>query len=113
MVFFILDKPFKIGVLIYLILQEIFYSQAPHLKNIFQSMEPTMMRNYRTIRYHLRQADPKLTDMVDFITLKTILAKSGIRFSNEDEFHILEHFDTGLTGKINYRDFLRIFVWYA
>ena len=95
------------------VFQEIFYSQVPHLKNMFESMEPAMVRNFRTIRYHLRRADPKLTDMVDFVTLKSILAKFDIYFSSEDEFHLLEHFDTRLSGKINYRDFLRIFVWYA
>lgn len=93
--------------------KEIFYSKAPQLKKIFEAMEPTITRNFRTIRFHLRRADPKVTDTVDFVTLKSILAKSGVYFSSEDEFHILHYFDQYLTGKINYRDFLRIFVWYV
>jgi len=93
--------------------KEILYSQAPHMKKIFDSMESAIVRNFRTIRYHLHRVDSKVTGTVDFNTLVNILEKSAIYFSPEDEFHILEYFDTSLTGKINYRDFLRVFVWYA
>ncbi|XP_054717444.1 EF-hand calcium-binding domain-containing protein 6-like [Uloborus diversus] len=93
--------------------KEILYSKAPQLKNIFESIEPAIIRNFRTIRFNLRRADPKVTGIIDFKVLKSILAKSGIYFSKEDEFQILEYFDSHLAGKINYRDFLRIFVWYA
>ncbi|CAL1284062.1 unnamed protein product [Larinioides sclopetarius] len=93
--------------------KEILYASAPHLRQIIDSIEPAIVRNFRTIRFHLRRADPKVTGYVDFNVLKNILAKSGINFSKEDEFHVLEYFDSHLTGKINYRDFLRIFVWYA
>ncbi|XP_035227514.1 EF-hand calcium-binding domain-containing protein 6-like [Stegodyphus dumicola] len=91
----------------------ILYSKAPHLKHIFDAMESAIIRNFRKIRFHLHRADPKVTGTVDFTVLKNILAKSGIYFTKEEEFHILEYFDVHLKGKINYRDFLRIFVWYA
>ncbi|XP_055951550.1 EF-hand calcium-binding domain-containing protein 6-like [Argiope bruennichi] len=93
--------------------KEILYASAPHLRRIIDTIEPAIVRNFRAIRFHLRRADPKVTGFVDFNVLKNILAKSGIQFNKEDEFHVLEYFDSHLSGKINYRDFLRIFVWYA
>ncbi|GFT80125.1 EF-hand calcium-binding domain-containing protein 6 [Nephila pilipes] len=93
--------------------KEILYDRAPHLRSLFDSIEPTIIRNFRTIRFHLRRADPKVTGSVDFDILKNILAKSGIIFNKEEEFHLLEYFDSHLTSRINYREFLRIFVWYA
>ncbi|GFY62990.1 EF-hand calcium-binding domain-containing protein 6 [Trichonephila inaurata madagascariensis] len=91
--------------------KEILYDRAPHLKSLIESIEPAIIRNFRTIRFHLRRADPKVTGMVDFSVLKNILSKSDISFTKEEEFHLLEYFDSHLSGRINYREFLRIFVW--
>ncbi|XP_015913325.2 EF-hand calcium-binding domain-containing protein 6 isoform X1 [Parasteatoda tepidariorum] len=93
--------------------KDILFSEAPHLKKIIVAIEPVIIRNIRTIRYHLNRADPKLSGVVDFSVLTGILDKSGVRFSPEEEFFILEYFDKSLGGKINYREFLQIFVWYA
>ncbi|KAG8185328.1 hypothetical protein JTE90_008233 [Oedothorax gibbosus] len=93
--------------------KEILYENAPQLKPIFEAMEPAIIRNYRAIRFYLRRADPKVTGTVLFEVLQNVLEKYGIHFNNENQFHILEYFDSNLNGKINYRDFLRVFVWFA
>ncbi|GIY16801.1 EF-hand calcium-binding domain-containing protein 6 [Caerostris darwini] len=61
--------------------KEILYARAPHLRNIIDSIEPSIVRNFRTIRFHLRRADPKVTGVVDFNILKNILVESTIEIS--------------------------------
>lgn len=87
--------------------------EAPLLKGTFDSMKIPILANFRALRHRFRRMDPKITGVVDFVAFQIVLRQSNVYLTDEEVFHVLEYFDPHLTGKINYRDFLRVFVWYA
>lgn len=65
-----------------------------------------MANDWKSLRRSFKKADAKNTGSVPLTDLKATLKAANVEMTEEEIYQIMSHFDTGLSGKIEYGRFL-------
>uniref|UniRef100_H0WJE7 EF-hand calcium-binding domain-containing protein 6 n=1 Tax=Otolemur garnettii TaxID=30611 RepID=H0WJE7_OTOGA len=73
-------------------------------------IQPKIMHCWRPMRRTFKTYDEAGTGLLNVADFRRVLRQYSINLSEEEFFHILEHYDKTLSSKISYNDFLRAFL---
>ncbi|XP_063784992.1 EF-hand calcium-binding domain-containing protein 6 isoform X2 [Pseudophryne corroboree] len=82
----------------------------PWFMDIMLRIQPKIANGWRPMRRMFQSYDDARTGYISIQDFKQVLRKFGINLSEDEFFHILNHFDENVKSKIPYNDFLRQFL---